>query len=157
VFLNQGCQSINTKKARPSTNKADNSLKTYTCETCITKHKIDIKTRQKHGYYIIPIVRRIFLSRNCVAANLFLIEYIGTFLGPHWNLCNIPWTLHGHRLWSEEICNEYAAQKFLCQSQAFLTSKKAKCVEKSQNFKIGLQKSQIGNPVLKINIEFFIT
>ena len=27
--------------------------------------------------------------------------------------------MHGHRLSSEEICNEYAAQTIACQSQAF--------------------------------------
>jgi len=32
-------------------------------------------------------------------------------------------TLHGYRLFSEEICNEYAAQTVFFQSQAFPTEK----------------------------------
>jgi len=32
-------------------------------------------------------------------------------------------TLHGYRLFSEEICNEYAAQTMFFQSQAFLIEK----------------------------------
>ena len=56
---------------------------------------------------------------------------------------------------SEEICNKYAAQTMLCQSQAFPTEKSHKSqillafllFKKSQNFKFWLWKSQIGNPV----------
>jgi len=71
-------------------------------------------------------------------------------------------TLHGYRLFSEEICNEYAAQTVFFQSQAFPTEKypgknrfclalfyfhkKLKVFKKRQYFKIWLQKSQIGNP-----------
>ena len=51
-----------------------------------------------------------------------------------------------YRLFSEEICNEYAAQTLFFQSQAFPTENKPKVFKKSQNFKIWLQKSQIGNP-----------
>jgi len=66
-------------------------------------------------------------------------------------------TLHGYTLFSEEVCNEYAAQTMFFQSQAFSTeekpdivglffiSKNAKGVQKSQNFTIWLLKSQIGN------------
>jgi len=67
-------------------------------------------------------------------------------------------TLHGYRLFSEEVCNEYAAQTVFFQSQAFPTEKsqilsgfkprKARGVQKSQKFKIWLQKSQIRNPAL---------
>jgi len=35
-------------------------------------------------------------------------------------------TLRGHRLSSEEVCNEYAAQTMFCQSQAFMTEKSQK-------------------------------
>ena len=70
--------------------------------------------------------------------------------------------LHGYRLFSEEIFNEYAAQTMFFQSQAFPPEKKPekakfclaffdfqkkpKVFKKSQNIKIWLQKSQIGNP-----------
>jgi len=66
--------------------------------------------------------------------------------------------LHGCRLFSDEISNEYASHNFF-PSQASLTEKKARfCfpfmiskkvngVKKSQNFKIWVQKSRIGNPV----------
>ena len=37
---------------------------------------------------------------------------------------HVLYTLHGRRLVSQEICNEYAAQKSFCQSQAFPTEKK---------------------------------
>jgi len=70
-------------------------------------------------------------------------------------------TLHGYRLFSEEICNEYAAQTMFFQSQAFPTEKKflsgfflfskAKGVGKN-NFKIWLQKIQIGNLVLQLKL-----
>jgi len=70
--------------------------------------------------------------------------------------------LHGYRLFSEEIFNEYAAQTMFFQRQAFLTEKKPesarfclaffdfqkkpKVLKKSQNFKSWLQTNQIGNP-----------
>ena len=38
-------------------------------------------------------------------------------------MCNILYTLHVHRLSSEEICNEYVDQTMFCQSQAFPTEK----------------------------------
>jgi len=44
--------------------------------------------------------------------------------------------LHGHRLSPEEICNEYAAQKLICQGQACLTEKSEKakfCLEFIEN------------------------
>jgi len=70
-------------------------------------------------------------------------------------------TLHGYKLFSEGICTEYAAQTMIFQNQAFPTEKRQKkpdfvwlfyfqknpkVFKKSQNFKIWLQKSQIGNP-----------
>jgi len=70
--------------------------------------------------------------------------------------------LLGYGLFSEEIFNGYAAQTMCFQIQAFPTEKKPekvrfclaffyfqkkpKVFKKSQNFKIWLQKSQIGNP-----------
>jgi len=73
-------------------------------------------------------------------------------------------TLHGYRLFSENICDEYAAETMFFRSQAFPTEKKPekarfclaffdlqkkpKVFKISQNFKIWLQKSQIGTPVL---------
>jgi len=81
------------------------------------------------------------------------------------NLFYILFRLYGYRLFSEEIFNEYAAQTMFFQSQAFPTEKnpekarfclaffefqkKPKVFKKSQNFKIWLQKSQIGDTALK--------
>jgi len=64
-------------------------------------------------------------------------------------------TLHGYRLFSEDICDEYAAWTMFFRSQAFPTEKKQDFVwlflisKKSQNFKIWLQTSQIGNPATR--------
>jgi len=69
--------------------------------------------------------------------------------------------LHGCRLFSEEIFNEYAVQKCFSRAKCFRLkkgqkkpdivwllwfSKTAKTFKKSQDFKIWLQKTQIGNP-----------
>jgi len=45
----------------------------------ITKHKIDIKTGQKHQYNTILIFRNIFFPRNYTVVHLFLIKYIEHF------------------------------------------------------------------------------
>ena len=46
-------------------------------------------------------------------------------------------SIYGHRLWSEEICNEYAAQTMLCQSKPFRLKKARKagfCLNKMPKF-----------------------
>ena len=55
------------------------SLTAYTHNTCITKHKIDIKTRQKHRYNTIPLLGSIFFPHNYTVAHLFLINNIDHF------------------------------------------------------------------------------
>ena len=59
----------------------------------------------------------------------------------------------------KEICNEYAIQTMFCQSQTYPTENKPFFYfqKKSQNFKIWLQKSQIGNPTtqeLRMRIKY---
>ena len=55
----------------------NSSFKTYTHKTRITKHKIDINTRQKHRYNTISIFRSIFFPCNyTVVIHLFLINNI---------------------------------------------------------------------------------
>ena len=43
---------------------------------CVTKHKIDNKTRQKHQYNTIPIITSIFFPREYTVAHLRFIKYI---------------------------------------------------------------------------------
>ena len=52
--------------------KADRGFETYTRKTCITKHKINIKTRQKHRYNTVSIFRSIFFPRKYTVVNFFL-------------------------------------------------------------------------------------
>jgi len=40
---------------------------------------MDIKTRQKHRYNVIPLLGSIFLPRNYAAVHLFLINEIDHF------------------------------------------------------------------------------
>ena len=75
----QYCRVANTKKAELVPKKPDSSLRTYTHKTSMTKHKIDIKTRQKHRYTTILIFRSIFFPRNYTVAYLFLINNINHF------------------------------------------------------------------------------
>jgi len=84
------------------------AVKAYTHKTCITKHKIDIKTSQKHRYNVIPLFGNILFPRNYAVVHLFLINKIDHFLG-NGKFFFILCTLQGSRLFSEEICNEYAA------------------------------------------------
>jgi len=71
------------EKARPcpqkSQKKTDSSFETYTHKKRITKHKTDIKTRQKHRYNKISIIRSSFLSRNYTLIHLFLTNNIDHF------------------------------------------------------------------------------
>ena len=54
--------------------KSYSSFTAYTLDnTCITKHKIDIKTRQKHRYNTIPLLGSIFFPHNYTVVHLFLI------------------------------------------------------------------------------------
>ena len=48
--------------------KSQIAVRIYTHKTSITKHKIDIKTRQKHRYNTILIFRSTFFPRNCTVA-----------------------------------------------------------------------------------------
>jgi len=82
--LMQGCQHVFTKNARSCRKKKpDSSFEAYTHKTCITKHKIDIKTRQKHRYNTIPLLGSIFFPRprNYSVGHLFLINNIEHFYG----------------------------------------------------------------------------
>ena len=45
----------------------------------MTKHKIDIKTHQKHQYNTIPNLYKHFLSYNYAVVHLFLIKSIDHF------------------------------------------------------------------------------
>jgi len=51
--------------------------------------------------------------------------------------------LYGYRLFSEKLCDEYAAQTVFFQSQAFLFPKKAKGVQKSAISKSGFKKAKL--------------
>jgi len=53
----------------------------YSHKTCVIKHKIDIKTRQKHqyNYNTILIFGSIFYRSNCTVLHLFLINNIDDF------------------------------------------------------------------------------
>ena len=54
----------------------------YTChKTCITKHNIDITTRQKHRYNTISIFRNIFVPRKNTVVHLVPIKFIEYFQG----------------------------------------------------------------------------
>jgi len=81
----RGCQPVFTKKARACLTKRqkkpNTSFKAYSDKTCIIKHKIDIKTRQKHQYnYItITILRSIFFPSNYTVLHLFLVNNIDHF------------------------------------------------------------------------------
>jgi len=58
--------------------KPNTSFRAYSHKTCIIKHKIDIKTRQKHqyNYNTIPIFRGIFFPINYTVSHVFLINNI---------------------------------------------------------------------------------
>jgi len=60
--------------------KPDNSSKTYTHKKCITKHKTDIKTRQKHRKIQFQSLEASYFSVITVV-RLLLIKYIDHFLG----------------------------------------------------------------------------
>jgi len=80
----QGCQPVFTKISQTLSHnkpekKPDSSFNAYIHKTCITKHKMDIKTRQKHRYNVIPLLGSIFLPRNYAAVHLFLINEIDHF------------------------------------------------------------------------------
>jgi len=67
--------------SQKSQKNPDSSFEAYTHKTCTTKHKIDIKTRQKHRYNTSPIFRSIFFPHNYTVVHLFFINNIDHFLG----------------------------------------------------------------------------
>jgi len=70
---------VHQKSQILSQKNPDRSFKTDTNKICTNKHKIDIKTLQKHRYNITPIFRRIFFPRNYTVVHLFLINNIDHF------------------------------------------------------------------------------
>ena len=83
--VDQDCQPVTTKKSQTlsqkSQKKPNNNFKAYSHKTYITKHKIDIKTLQKHRYNTISIFRSIFFPRNYTVEHLFPISNIDNFWG----------------------------------------------------------------------------
>jgi len=75
-------------------------------------------------------------------------------------------TLHGYRLFSEEICNEYAVQTMFFQSQAFPTEKKPekarfclaffnfqksqRCSKQARIFKSGFKKATLATLIMAV-------
>jgi len=71
----QDCQPVFTKKSQTLSQKNPKSqiaVLRHIHKTCITKHKIDIKTCQKHRYDTIPFFRSIFYPRNYTIHRMFL-------------------------------------------------------------------------------------
>jgi len=120
--------------------------------------KIDFKTLQKHRYNTIPIFRSIFLLRNYAVVHLFLINNIdhpygntkifAIFCGP----CMVIDSRKKRLVMNMQLRQCFARAKPFRMKKArfslafFDFQKKPKVFKKSQNFKIWLQKCQIGNP-----------
>ena len=65
---------LHHKKPNLVPKKPDSCRKTYAHETCVTKHKIDIKTRRKHRDNTISIFRSIFFPHNYTVIYLFFVN-----------------------------------------------------------------------------------
>jgi len=161
----QGCQPVFTKKVRPCPKQSQTAvLKHYTHKICVTKHKIDIQTCQKHQYNTIPLLEAFsfpIITLLCICFLSIALIILGN------SLFNILCTLHGYRFFSEKICNEYTAQTMFFQSQVFPTEKKLNFVwlffisrkikasfQKKPEFQIWLQNWQ---PCLVVRIECRVT
>ena len=107
--------------------KRDSSLETCTYKTCITKHIIDIRTRQKHRYNIISIFWSVFFPRNCTVVHLFLIKYIEHF--------------YQDKIWV---------------SPASFIFKKGQVLWKKPEFKIQLQKNKLGTLLQSITLKILV-
>ena len=111
-----------------SSKKPDSSsFKAYTHKTCIIKQKIDIKTCQKHRYNTIPLFRNISFPVITLSYLCFLSITLVIFRATV-KLCNILCTVHDYRLFSEEICNEYAAQTMFFPETSLFDWKKSNCI-----------------------------
>ena len=127
IKVDQGCQPVFIKKSQTlsqkSQKKPDSSFKAYTHKTCIIKHKVDIKTRQKHRYSTLTLFGSIFYDSVITLSYICFLSIILTIFKAtvkFFQYCVHPAWLY---LFSEEICNEYATQKMFLQSQAFLNEK----------------------------------
>ena len=70
---------LHQKKPDLVPKKPDSSFKALIHKICITKHKTDLKTRQKHRYNTIPLFRSIYFPRNYTVVHLFLTNKIDHF------------------------------------------------------------------------------
>ena len=125
----------------------------HLCE-CITKtkHKIDIKTHQKHRYNTIPIFRSIFLPRNYTVVHLFLINSINRFYGNSeiiaifFTPCMVTDSRQKILVVNMQIRQCFArAKPFKLKKRQILSGffyfqEKPKAFKKRQNFKIWLEK-----------------
>ena len=117
---------------------------------CITKYKIDNKTRQKHRYNTIPIFRSIFFPRCYTVAHLCFIKYtencqgnskiFAIFFAP----CMV---IDSRQKW---LVMNMQLRKCFPRAKLFLLKKARFCLaffdfQKGQNFNIWLQISQTGN------------
>jgi len=112
--------------------------------TCITKRKIDKKTRQKYRYNIIPIFKTIFFPRDYTVAHLCFIKYIENFQGNSkiFAIFFVPcMVIDSRQKWF--VINLQLSQCF-ARIKLFLLKKARFCLaffdlKKSQNFNISLQ------------------
>ena len=140
--------------------RPESFFKAYTVhKTCKSKHQIDMKTYPKYGYNTIPIFGRVTFPRNYTVVHLFLIINVDDVRG---NSKYLQYSVHSALVIQSRqkrfVMNLQLRQCFPKPSHSnwksqilpgsFLFPKKPKVFKKRQNFKIWLQTSQIGNPVL---------
>jgi len=65
--------------SQKSQKRPGGSYKEYTHKTCITKHNINVITRQKHRYNTIPILKRIYLLLNLYRKHQWFLGQRKTF------------------------------------------------------------------------------
>ena len=126
---------LHQKKTDLVPKKPNSNFEAYAHKTCTTTHKIDIKTRQKHRYNTSLIFRSIFFPRNYTVVHLFFINNIN----PLGNskifviFCAPCMVIDPRR------------ERFVINMQLFYFQKSQRC-SKYLNFKVWLQKSEIGSP-----------
>ena len=120
----------------------DSGLKTRAHNTCVNKHKTDIKTHQNHRYNTISIFRNIFFPCNTTVVHLFFIKYIKRFLGNSkifailFTPCMAIDSSQKRFVMNMQLRQYFARTKPLLteKSQILLKLKNAKCFEKKHNF-----------------------
>jgi len=144
--------------------KPESFFKAYIVhKTCKSKHQIDRKTYPKRGYNTIPIFGSVTFPRNYTVVHLFLIINIDDFRG---NSKYLQYSVHSALIIESRqkrfVMNLQLRQCFT-KAKPFQLKKarfclalfyfqKSQSIQKRQNFKIWLQTSQIGNPVLFLDM-----